>query len=284
MTDSDPIVYLNGEYLPKSQARFSVEDRGALFGDGVYEVTRYYGGQPFEMQAHLDRLRHSLKGISLPEPPHVAELPAISDELIRRNGFNDATVYWQVTRGPAPRNRLFPDDPRPTVLAIVYPASALELGDGPATITVTVAEDTRWSQCHIKALILLPTMLARNAAHARGFGDAIYQRDGVVTETTGANLFIVRDDELHTHPADRWILHGITRRVVFELAETLGIAVHEQPFTVDQMLAADEVLITGTTTQITAVTQIDEQAFEVGAVTSRLSKAFAEKVHGNLGE
>lgn len=269
----EPIIYLNGEYLPRARATVSVDDRAMSFGDGVYEVTRYVAGRPFEMDAHLSRLRRSLAAIELVEPDEIEQLPGISDELVRRNGLPDATVYWAVTRGPGPRDRMYPVDPRPTVLA-TYGAVAPLQPDGPVpTRTATVVEDLRWGRCDIKALVLLPTVLARNAAVAAGFDEAIFQRDGTVTEATAANLYIARDGAIHTHPLGRAILGGITRRVVLDLARGLDIPIVEQPFDVDTMLDADEVFLTGTTTHVTGVTRIDDRSFEVGAVTRRLYDA-----------
>lgn len=269
----EPVIYLNGEYLPRHRATVSVDDRGLSFADGVYEVTRYVAGRAFEMDAHLARLRRSLEGIALPEPESVAQLPEISDELVRCNGLTDATVYWAITRGPGPRDRLHPAEPRPTVLATADAVPPLRIDHPVPTRTATVVEDQRWTRCDIKALVLLPTVLAKNAAAEAGFDEAIFQRDGIVTEATAANLCIVRDGVIHTHPLCGAILGGVTRRVVLNLARGMDIRVVEEPFDVETMLAADEVFFSGTTTHVTAATRIDDQSFKIGPVTQRLHEA-----------
>lgn len=274
-------VYLNGQYLPKSEAMLSVEDRGTLFGDGVYEVIRYYGGRPLAMEAHLARLRRSLRGIELDEPVAVAQLPAISDALVRDNDVPDAKVYWQVTRGPAAREHVIPAEARPSVLVMSYPAPPLETQAPCPAWRAMVAEDRRWSDCWIKSLMLLPNVLARTAAQRAGCNEAILQRDGRVTEGSSTNVFIVRDGELRTHPADRHILGGVTRQLVIELAQAQGLSVVERACTVEQLMAADEVFVTGTTTHIAAITHVDGRAIadaEAGPVTRALHEALVGHV------
>ena len=294
MPHAAPTVYLNGTYLPYSDATLSVEDRGTLFGDGVYEVLRYYAGRAFAMPDHTARLGRSLAGIDL----HGVDVDALadaSDELVQRNRLADAKVYWQVTRGPATRSHLIPDPPdlpEPTVLILAYPADPAPTTPRDAaapTTTAATVEDTRWTQCWIKSLMLLPNSLARTRAHAAGAGEAVFCRakpgtDAVhVTEGSTTNLMIVRGGELFTHPDDGWVLGGVTRLAVLRLAGELSIPVHEQPFTPDQMLAADEVFICGTTSEVTAVTAIDGRPMAdaaAGPVTSRLYRAYLEAAAG----
>ncbi|MFW6059704.1 MAG: aminotransferase class IV [Phycisphaeraceae bacterium] len=286
MLDDQTYVYLNGSYLPKHKAALSVEDRGTLFGDGVYEVVRYYGGRPLAIEAHVDRLRASLRGIALDAPADVAQLPAISDELVQRNNMADAKVYWQITRGPAPRDHALPAQPQPSVLVMSYPAAPVDAQrDCPGWRAIT-AEDRRWQDCWIKSLMLLPNVLARHAAQAAGAHEAILHRDGTVTEGSSTNAMIVRNDTLRTHPADRHILGGVTRRLVLDLAQQLGYTVREEAFTLDELRAADEVLLTGTTTHVAAVTHIDDQpigAAAPGPVARALHEAFVRHVQTQCG-
>lgn len=284
MDGPDPIVFLNGQYLPRSQATLSIEDRGTLFGDGVYEVLRYYAGRPFEMDAHMARLRRSLGGMQLAEPALAATLPQISDELVRRNRLPDAKLYWQITRGPAPRDHAFPAEVHPTVLAIAYPARPMS--DEVMRWRATLAEDVRWSCCWIKSLMLLPNVMAKSAARAAGCDEAILHREGVVTEGSSSNVFMVRGGEVWTHPADRWILGGVTRQVVIDVARAEGVAVHEACFTTDDLLGADEAFFSGTTTHVAAATHVEGQAIgdgEPGPVTRRLARAFARRVAAACG-
>lgn len=279
-TDHDD-VYLNGAHVPRHEATLSVEDRGTLFGDGVYEVIRYFGGRPLAMQAHLDRLRRSLAGIELPEPEDIARLPEISDALVPRNGLSEAKVYWQVTRGPGPRQHVMPDDPSPSVLVMTYPASPIDPQASCPAWRTTLVEDRRWGDCWIKSLMLLPNVLARSQAARVGCQEAIMQRDGVVTEGSSTNVFIATGGELRTHPADRHILGGVTRNLIIELAQQEGYRVRESACGVEQMLSADEVFLTGTTTHIAAVTHVGDQAIgdaQPGPMTHALHRALMQHV------
>jgi D-alanine transaminase len=275
------MIYLNGAFIPKAHAAMSVEDRGTLFGDGVYEVIRYYAGRPLAMPDHLARLRRSLAGIRLAEPTDLPQLPQISEDLVRRNHMLDAKVYWQISRGAAPREHAIPQSIKPTVLVMTYPARPLDRLEPIATARATFTEDIRWSCCWIKSLMLLPNVLAQTAARDAGFDTAIFHRHGKVTEATAANLFLIRQNQLWTHPADQWILTGVTRQILLSLAVNLGITVHEQPFSTGELLAADEALICGTTTHVTAVTEIDNQKIgsgHPGPLTRQLHQALTQHV------
>ncbi len=279
-------VYWNGSFVPRSGAVMDIEDRAAMFADGVYEVTHYYGGRAFAMQAHLNRLRHSLAGIELAEPAAVRDLPAISDELVRRNNQPDASVYWQVSRGPAVRKHVYPTHPKPTVLVMTYPGKPLDVQASVPRAKVILSPDVRWERCCYKTLMLLPNAMAKNSALTRGADEAIFHRGEVITEGSSTNVFAVINGQLFTHPGDGRILPGITRQVVIELASELGYAVTEQAVSVKQLRAADEVLITGTTTQVTAVTHIDEQPVgrgEPGPMSVTLHRAFVKRVVRECG-
>lgn len=283
---ADTIVYLNGEYVARSTATITIEDRGTLFGDGVYEVFRYYQGKPLAWDAHLARLRRSLEGIQLDEPPEVAGFRAVADELIRRNNIPDAKVYWQITRGPAPRSHLFPSDSHPTMLALAAPAPPLDKVLPCKPWRAIFTPDTRWHCCWIKSLMLLPNVLAYNAAHVRGCQEAIFHRDGIVTEGSATNVFAVRDGALLTHPANAEILGGITRSLIINLAREVGIEFREELFTVDEMLACDEVFLTGTTTHLAPIVEVDRLPIadgRPGPIATRLSAAFKAHIAAACG-
>ncbi len=278
MPQPDPIIYLNGDFVPKSAAFMSVDERGTLFGDGVYEVLRFYAGRPLAVDLHLGRMRQSLSRIDLEPPEDFDRLPQIAGRLLEKNGLSNAKVYWQVTRGSAPRNPAYPQGVPPTVLMIASPTDPLQLDAPVPTLTAVLALDERWANCWIKSLMLLPNIMAANAAHKAGCDSAILHRDGTVTEATNANIMIVKDGELWTHPADRWVLNGVTRQLVLGLARELRITVHEAVYTTDQLLDSDEALLTGTTIHVTAVTKIDGQTIgdgQPGPVTTRLHEALA---------
>ena len=278
-------VYLNGEYLDRSRALISVDDRGFLFGDGVYEVTRACNGRLFEWDRHVRRLRHSLAGLSLTLPPEIdgAALNAISERLLRENGLESghATVYLQITRGVAVRKHQFPAPG--TTPTIFLSAARLTVPDdvraaGARTVTTP---DLRWSRCDLKTVNLLPNVLAKQQAVAAGAFEAIMVRDGIVTEGASSNVFAVIGGEVRTHPLTPRILGGITREVVLELAPELGLRVVEQPVAATDFVRASEVFITATTADVMPVVQIDGRAVgdgRPGRITQQLAAAFRERL------
>ncbi|HUL49493.1 MAG TPA: D-amino acid aminotransferase [Gemmatimonadales bacterium] len=278
-------VYLNGEYLDRSRALISVDDRGFLFGDGVYEVTRACNGRLFEWERHVRRLRHGLTGLSLMLPPGIdgAALNAISERLLRDNGLEagHATVYLQITRGVAARKHQFP--PPGTAPTIFLSAARLTVPDdvreaGARTVTTP---DLRWSRCDLKTVNLLPNVLAKQQAVAAGAFEAVMVRDGIVTEGASSNVFAVIGGELRTHPLTPRILAGITREVVLELAPELGFRVVEQPVTAADFVRASEAFVTATTADVMPVTQIDGRPVgdgRPGRMTRQLAAAFRERL------
>ena len=282
------VVYLDGRYLPRAEARVSVDDRGFLFGDGAYEVTRAVDGRLFEGERHTRRLARTLRGLDIALAE--AELAALDDvarRLLRENGLEqgEAAVYLQVTRGAAyPRTHHFPPaGTRPTVYAaatrFVPPTKLREKG-----ASVITVPDIRWSRCDLKTVNLLPNALAKQAAVAAGADEAIFVRDGVLMEGSHSNLFAVVDGELRTAPATNYILPGITRDVVLELARGAGIAVHEYPLLHAELPRAAELFLTSTTSDVLPVVRIDGATVGAGApgpVTRRLYEAFALRMYGS---
>lgn len=270
------IYWYQNRYIPAEEVRISPEDRGYYFGDGVYEVFRVYGGRLFEADAHLARLQRSAEGIRLPLPYSEEEWRQRLEELIRRNALREGTIYLQITRGNAPRQHLFPKAAEPVVMAycneVKRPLAAMQAGYKAITL-----EDTRWLHCDYKTLNLLANVLAKQTAADRGADDAILHRGGIVTESSAANVMIVSGGKLITHPADNLILHGITRAVVLRLADAAEIPAEERAFTLDELRAADEVLLTGTTIEVMPVTHVDGKPIgsgQAGPVTRRLQREF----------
>lgn len=269
----EPLVYLNGEFVPYESARVPVEDRGLQFADGVYEVVRYYEGRPFRMQQHLSRLVRSAAGIELPLPP-IEEIRHAMDSLVERQGLSDATVYLQITRGPAPRAHGLIPDPTPTVIAIARPARSVR--PRPALRVLTVSDD-RWARCYLKTTALLPNALARERARRLGADDAIFVRDGFLMEATASNVFLVMKGRLLTPPLTNYILAGITREAVLELAASEGIPCAEDPISAHLIYQADEVFITGTNSELGLVVAVDGRTIgsgEPGPIFQRLLAAF----------
>ncbi|MEM6460178.1 MAG: aminotransferase class IV, partial [Planctomycetota bacterium] len=256
-----PIVFHHGGFVSHDTAGYGLQDRGVLFADGVYEVVRYDRGRPFAMRAHVDRLRRSLDGIGLSEVD-AEPFAAWSDELMRRNGLTDGKVYWQVTRGEAARDFVSPADPKPTVTLIAYPGQPIAADAPLAEGSAHLVDDCRWTRCHIKSLMLLPASRAKTEAVRRGAAEAVFERakpgtaDRHITEGASTNVFVVAEGVLRTHPDDGWVLGGVTRREVLDLANALGIPTDDsRPFTRADLLAADEAFVCSTT-QLTAVTSV----------------------------
>lgn len=276
-------VYLNGAYVPAEEARVSVEDRGFLFADGVYEVTPAYDGSFFRMGEHRARMERGLRALRIEWSMDGFE--ELHETLLRENGLEEremAIVYLQVTRGCAPRTHAFPQPAcEPTVYAyakeFVRPDPE-EWSRGSAAITVP---DRRWSRVDLKTIALLPNVLAQQAAVDAGVEDALFVRDGIALEGSHNNLFAVFDGVVTTHPADHLILRGITRGYVLELAEHLGLVVAERPIPVEEIREADEVFFTGTTTEVRPTVRLDGEPVgsgEVGPVARRLQEALQKGV------
>ena len=269
----EPLVYLNGEYVSYDDARVPVEDRGLQFADGVYEVVRYYEGRPFRMEQHLRRLVRSAEGIELPLPP-LNGIQEAMNELVRRQGFKDAAVYLQITRGTAARMHGLIANPTPTVIAIARPAQTVRPRP---TLRVVTASDDRWARCYLKTTALLPNALARERARRLGAEDAIFLRDGFVMEATASNVFLVKDGKLLTSPLTNYILAGITREAILELAKQEGIPTSEEPIPAHLLYQADEVFLTGTNSELGPIVSVDGRQVgngEVGPIFKRILAAF----------
>ena len=255
------VVYLNGEYLPRDQARLSVDDRGFIFGDGLYEVTRVVDGRLFEVGRHLRRLAHGLSELGMASPMGDAELLEVHRRLIEENELlaGHATVYVQVTRGAAPRAHQFPPPSvPPTVFLSASPLSPNEALRERGAHAITTP-DIRWSRCDLKTINLLPSVLAKQQAVTAGALDAVFVRDGAVTEGSHTNVFGVIDGELRTYPRSNYILGGVTRDVVLELAAEKGIPARETPIFQHDLRRLEELFLTGTTTDVMPVVRLDDR-------------------------
>jgi D-alanine transaminase len=277
------IVYLNGELLPLAQARISPEDRAFLFADGVYEAVVARRGRLLFWEEHERRLRGGLAALRIALADPAALRPA-AEELLGRNDLlaGDALVYLQVTRGAAPRLHAFPEPPvAPTVYVNVrawggHPASLVAAGAS----AVTVA-DTRWARCDIKSTALLANVLAQQEAKEARAHEAIFVRDGIALEGSHSNLFAVRRGELWTYPACNYILDGVTRGQVLALAAELGLPVRLGSVSLADLYAADELFLTGTTTEVLPVVAVDGRRIDEGTpgpLTRRLRDAYLQLV------
>ena len=282
-------AYLNGQFLPLSEARISPLDRGFLYSDGVYEVIPVYSRCPFRIDEHLRRLQDSLDGIRLPNPHSNAEWKAIILRLIAETEFADQTVYIQATRGAdVKRDPCFPPGVTPTVFLFSAPLvgpSAAVREKGVAAIT---APDIRWARCDIKTVALLPNVLTRQLSADIGAAETIMLRDGFLTEGSSTNVFVVHDGVILTPPQDHRILPGITCDVVLELAEKHNAPFEVRPVSEEELRSADELWLTSSTKEVLAVVTLDgrpvgrgENAGKPGPVTKRMHDwfcAFREEV------
>lgn len=271
------IVYLNGSWIEREKAAISPDDRGFIFADGVYEVTKFYNGKAFRMPDHLERLKHSLHEITV-NFNEIDQLENISLELLERNNLMDAEagVYWQITRGVHSRIHHFPAESTPTFYAFAFPLpSATEkLQKG---IRVIVQEDIRWKRCDIKSVSLLPNTMLYNEAVKKGAGESILVRDGYVTEATHSSVFAVKNGSLITRPLSNLILPGITRKVVFELGKEHEIPLEEKLFSEAELFDMDEVFICGTGSEITPVVQVNDTVIgsgNPGPLTQKIQQLF----------
>ena len=280
------VVYLNGEYLARDQATISVDDRGFVFGDGVYEVTRACEGRLFEADRHLSRLDCGLRALRIDVPATTLEaLRDISERLLIENALvtGEATVYLQITRGVALRTHCFPAaGTEPTVFLSALPfISPTELrARGSAAIT---HPDIRWARCDLKTVNLLPNVLAKQHAVEAGVTEAILIRDGAITEGASTNVFGVIGGEVRTYPQSNYILAGITRAVVLELAAELGIVVRETPLFLGDLGRLDELFLTGTTTDVLPVVRLDGRPVgdgRPGPVATALYRALTARMAG----
>jgi D-alanine transaminase len=275
------MIWLNGEVLPLDEARIGVEDRGFQFADGVYEVIRLYNGRPFTLAEHLERLERSCAGIAMQAPMPRAELARHITDFVGKSPVRDGMVYLQVTRGCYARNHVWTAGAKPTVLFFTRALPPIaQAGQGEGAVLLSVA-DERWKKCWVKSIALLANVLAKNTAVAAGADEGVFVDDGMVTECTASNSFVVAGGKVLTHPVGPKVLPGITRLVLLGLARELDIAAIERPVSEAEALAADEVFITSTTREISWVRKWNEKVIgsgKCGPVTLRLHRALQERV------
>ena len=285
MADSVPagtVVYFDGRYLLKNEVSVSPDDRGFLLGDGIYEVAAAYDGKFVALDRHMDRLRASLREARIDES--VADpLEDVFTGLLDRNGFAESgktMVYLQVTRGVAPRTHAFPKVPvKPTVYA--YAAPFPDMGDLSAGVGAITRPDLRWSRCDIKVISLMANVLANQEAKETGNFEAILIRGTTVLEGTHTSIFGVLGGEVRTAPLSPFILPGITREIVVELCRDNDIELREEPMTETELRRADELFLTGTTTEVVPITRLDEEKVgngKPGPVTTRLMSLYATAI------
>jgi len=257
-------VFLNGEFLPIEQAKISVLDRGFIFGDGVYEVIPVYSRRPFRLEEHLARLQASLDAIRLANPHPPSEWTELVGKIIAGNPWEDQNVYLQVTRGAAKRDHAFPKGIKPTVFLMaseLVPPSAELVESGAKAI---VLPDFRWLRCDIKSISLLGNCMLRTLAADRGCVEAILVRDGLLTEASASNVFVVKSGTVLAPPKSHLILPGITYDVVLEILRANALPHEVRPVAESELRSAEEIWVTSSSREVLAITTLDGKAVGAG--------------------
>lgn len=277
-------VLWNEEIVDESEVKIDIEDRGYQFGDGIYEVIRIYDGYMYMEKEHLDRLWVSAEKIRITLPFTREELSQRLHRLAQEVGLENARVYFQVTRGTAkPRLHDFPNpkEVQPVLMADIQPASRPSAKQN-IGIRAGFVEDKRWLHCDIKSISLLGNIMALDEAQQKGYDEAVLVRDGIVTEASASNLWMVKDEVLYTHPDGNLVLPGIAKIKIRELVKALGIELKEEAFTEKELLAADECFKTSSVAEIMPIIEIDNQTIgdgTPGKVTKKLLNAYIESVN-----
>lgn len=268
-------VYVNGVIYEPQDAKISVFDRGFLFGDGIYEVMVQIKGQFFFEKEHLDRLKYCLDEINIDFD--VNSLKPEINKLLESSGLvaKECLLYIQVTRGIAPRKHSFPKDVAPTLLMYAIPYQLPDINDN--LISANTMKEFRWDRCDLKSISLLGNVIANDVAISQDNFETLFVRDTKITEASHCNVFFVKNKVVYTHPANQFILNGITRIIVIKLCQKLGITLVETAIDYDAITTMDEAFLTGTATQIARIKNIDSTEFNMDlaySVTEMLQKEF----------
>lgn len=272
-----PIIMSQTKFTHRDSLSYPYEERGLQFGDGIYEVIRIYQGNYYLLEEHVDRLFRSLEAIKINLETSKEEITRLLNQLLERNDMKeDGKVYLQVSRGSAPRDHVFPKDVTPNLFAYVkeLPRNLEAIQNGVSTIT---HRDIRWQDCYIKSLNLLPNVLAKQVAKEQGCYEAILHEDGLVTECSSSNVYLVKDGKIYTHAATNRILHGCVRMRIEKFAADMEIPFLEDGFTLEDIGMADELFLSSSTSEITPIIQSDNQQIgngKPGPITRQLQEAY----------
>ncbi len=277
----DPIAYVNGSFVPLSEAKVSILDRGFLFADGIYEVSAVLDGKLVDNASHLARLQRSLGEISLELPESLERIEQIQKELIARSKLENGMVYLEVTRGAdSGRDFAFPRGVKPTLIMFTAAKDIVNAPSAKTGISVITVPDIRWARRDIKSVALLAQVLAKQAAAEAGAGEAWMIQDGMVTEGGSSSAFILtQDDVIVTRHNGSEILPGCTRKAVVKLAEERQLRIEERPFSVSEALAAKEAFITSATVFVQPVVSIDGRPVangKPGPMANRLREIYID--------
>jgi D-alanine transaminase len=281
------VAYLNGEFVPLHEAKVSVFDRGFMFADGVYEVTAVVNGTLIDNESHMIRLERSLGEIAIPVPMPLAQIAALQDELVRRNGLREGTIYIQITRGLGDRYFHFPERMNPSFVMLTQECELLSTPEAKTGIRVVSVPDIRWKRRDIKTVALVAQVMAKQAAFAAGAGEAWMVEDNMVTEGGSSNAFIVNaDNTIITRKTNSFILAGVTRKAVIALAKERDISLEERSFSLKEAYSAREAFLTSASTFVLPIIQVDDHIIadgKPGGLTRRLREIYLEFVHQQSG-
>ncbi len=278
MTQS--LAYINNEIVKLEEAKIEALDRGFVFGDGLYEIVAVFVGKFYQLDEHLQRYWNGAQEIMIENAPQPQELKEKAKELLHKSNMKKGIIYFQVTRGAAPRTHHFPAASQPTVFMFAKEASFPDSEKRNKGVKTIIVPDERWKRCHIKSINLLPNCFYKEKARRAGAFEAIQEHDLGITEGTSTNLLAVKDGVIITAPAGPQILNGITRRTVLSLAEEMGVKIEEKFLTREELLNCDEVFITSTINQILPINQIDNTTYPVNRfdLTFVLQKALEKHI------
>jgi len=258
------MIFLNGKYLSKDDAKISVMDRGFLFGDGVYEVIPVYQKKIFSLEEHLRRLHANLEELDITNPYDNSEWGNIFTEIIKHSSFEQEAIYLQVTRGVMNTRAHYQENLNSTVFVESNKIANRKNNEIYAGYSAITEKDERWSKCHIKSISLLANVLSIKNAKKNNVEEVIFKRDGVITEGASSNVFIVNNNQVFTHPKNNLILPGVTREIIIRILQDLNIEVFENSFTEEEMMSADEIWITSSTREILPITIVNSMKIQSG--------------------
>ena len=280
------IVYLNGDYMPDHEAKISIFDRAVNFGDAIYDVAGVLDGKLIDFEHHMQRYFSSLQKLSIESPLTQDEILQAFRRLVELNHIDEGLVYMQVTRGVAERDFAWPQGLKPNIFMFTQVKQAEENDAGRDGVRLASTPDIRWARRDIKSLNLLGQVLAKQAAHEAGAYEALLvDSDGYVTECGSTSFFMVRGDEILTRPLTNNILPGVTRRAIIALCTTNSLKLNETRFTLEQALDADEAFISGASSYVLPVVNIDGHELsggKPGELTLQLRKIYLEHVRASL--
>ncbi|MER2227499.1 MAG: D-amino-acid transaminase [Carnobacterium sp.] len=282
-------VIWNNQIVERSEVKIDMEDRGYQFADGIYDVVRVYNGKFFTLNEHVDRLFSSAEKIELDMPFTKEELKELLSALIKENDINTGNIYMQVTRGIGiPRNHTYTDPelvpPVFTATTTIVPRDQKKMDQG---MSAFIVPDMRWLRCDIKSISLLGNIMAKHEAHKKGGDEAILHRDGIVTECSSSNVWMIKDDTIYTHPDGNLVLPGITKIMLLKVARKAGMLVKEEAFTIEDLKEADEVFASSTTMEAMPIISIDGNPVgygKRGAVVEKLQQLYVDAVEEECGQ